>query len=365
METTMLNPLTSNNTVVNHLMEYADHNQYVFLATVCMGWSRACGGRPAVTRAVTTRTLVSQLSYSLHCSLPGTKGICATAAKLGRLDRLQCTMLNGCPIGKMVCAEAALRAHLGIIWWARTYGSEWDESTCSAAASGRHLKILQYCREHGCPWDAGTTASTARCGSFSVRKWARGNGCDWDGDTCTSAVFGGHFEILVSCREQGCGWSEETAAVAAARGHEDTYKSAAFGGHLEILMSCREQGCGWSEEAAAVAAARGHWRVLQFCLENGFPRDPGNVEKETGQETDGVAEGCPPPDAEMSTAGPEPIRQNFTTAQSSSLEMHDPTPDELERARKYCALHAVIYGDDAPPFGDRGGIAEQRSFFQR
>ncbi|CBJ32178.1 conserved unknown protein [Ectocarpus siliculosus] len=310
MEKTMLNPLTSNKTVVNHLMEYVDHNQYLFFATVCRGWSRAWGERPAVTRAATNGTSVSQLSFSFHCGLRRTKGICETAAKLGRLDLLQCAVLNGCPIGKMVCAEAALRGHLGIIWWARTYGSEWDESTCSAAASGRHLKILQYCREHGCPWDAGTTASAARCGSLGVLKWARENGCEWD---------------------------------------EDTSTSAAFGGHLDILMWCREQGCGWSEATTAVAASRGHWGVLQFCLENGCPRDPDSIEKETGQETDGVAEGCPPPDAEMSPAGPEPIRQDFTTAQSSSLEMHDLTPDELERARKDCAFHAVIYGDDAPP----------------
>lgn len=306
----MLNPLTSNKIVVNHLMEYADHNQYLFFATVCKGWSRSWGGRPATTRAVSTGTSVSQLSYSFDCGLRRTKGVCETATKLGRLDLLQCAVLNDCPFGKMVCTEAALRGHLGIVWWARMYGSHWDENTCSAAASGRHLKILQYCREHGCPWDAGTTASAARCGSLSVLKWARENGCQWDEDTCTSAAFGGNLEILMWCREQGCGWNEETSAVAAARGHMD---------------------------------------ILQFCLENGCPWDPDNIENKTAQETGGVDEGCLPQDSETSPAGSKPIQQGFTTAQSSSPEMHGATLDELERAERCCRIHAVVYGDDAPP----------------
>ncbi|CAM9904922.1 unnamed protein product, partial [Ectocarpus fasciculatus] len=308
----MLNPLASNKTVLNHLMGFADHTQYLFFATVCRGWSRTWGERPAVTRAVSNGTSVSQLSYSFGCGLPRTKGICETATRLGRLDLLQCAVLNDCPFGTMVCAEAALRGHLGIIWWARTYGSEWDENTCSAAASGRHLKILQYCREHGCPWDSGTAASAARCGSLSVLKWAKENGCEWDEDTCTSAAFGGHLEILMWCREQGCGWNEETAAVAAARGHED---------------------------------------VFQFCIENGCPWDPDNIEKETAQETDGVAEGCQPHDPETGPTGSQPILQDLSTAQSSSPEMHGKMLDELDREAHLRGIVSVIWGND-PPLSD-------------
>ncbi|CAN0268981.1 unnamed protein product [Scytosiphon promiscuus] len=160
-----------------YVAEFVEDNQFLFFASVSTVWRRAWPeDRPAATEAVTATTSVPQLSLSFDSGLGLTPDICRTAAKLGRLDLLECAREAGCPWDAKTCSEAAAGGHLEVLQFARRNGCPWDEWTCAKAAWGEHLSVFQWARANGCPWDEWTFWGAGEDSNSEVLRWAR-QGC--------------------------------------------------------------------------------------------------------------------------------------------------------------------------------------------
>ncbi|WZN61919.1 hypothetical protein HKI87_05g34550 [Chloropicon roscoffensis] len=148
-----------------------------------------------------------------------------------------------------------------ILEYLRVRGYHFFQGICAGAAKEGRLEALKFLRglAHPCPWSAWTCAEAARGGHLEVLKWARAQEppCPWNWETCADAAHGGHLDVLKWARSQDppCPWSWATCA------------EAAYGGHLEVLAWARDQDppCPWSRcKCRRRASKYGHQHVVDW-----------------------------------------------------------------------------------------------------
>ncbi|CAN0352979.1 unnamed protein product, partial [Ectocarpus sp. 13 AM-2016] len=110
-------------------------------------------------------TTASQLAHSFRCGLDRRLSVCLAAARLGRLDLLNCARAHGCPWDVVVADEIALRGFAEMLRWARSVEVDpcpWNAGTCDLAAEGGHMPLVRWMRSKDCPCSPRTSAGIAR-----------------------------------------------------------------------------------------------------------------------------------------------------------------------------------------------------------
>lgn len=248
------NAAMQNADVVSYLVEFVDHKQYLFFASVSRGWRAAWGKRPTVTTALTTDTSVSQLSLSFDCGLRRTVAICSAVARRGRLDLLQTARAKKCPWNEDTCFAAAERGFLPVLEYARSNGCRWGRDTPVAAASGGHIHVLEFLAEQGCRFDVRTCFEAARSGQLAGLKWLKAHGYPWGPSTAAGAARAGRLDCLKYLVEEGCPLDSNTPSL------------AAEGGYLDVFRYAIGRGCAWDfEDVLAFAREGGHAHVVEWA----------------------------------------------------------------------------------------------------
>lgn len=138
---TVSNPLVEKVDIISHVSTFTADDQFLFFGSVSTGWRRAWRKPSKTTRAVTADTSVPMLEHCFECGLGDSSAVCEKAARLGRLDLLQCARAHFCPFGETCtvaynCAKNArtqehYSAYHSLFRWARVRGCAWRVRGCA------------------------------------------------------------------------------------------------------------------------------------------------------------------------------------------------------------------------------------------
>ena len=180
---------------------------------------------------------------------------------------------------------------------------------CAAAARGGRLDVLTALREVPLPWDLRTCKAAAQNGHLEVLQWARAGGAPWNGyglirnglrrervltkffpvpcrDVAWLAAAHGHVELLrwaldhglnelwnpAVCRDKAAatGQAEVLEFLVGERGvplHSSIMTSAGWGGAVAVLEWGKAKGLAVKPAAATGAARNGHLAALKWLTE--------------------------------------------------------------------------------------------------
>ena len=135
-------PLIGKVDVISHISAFTANDQFLFFASVSTDWRRAWGKPSTTTRAVTAGTSLSMLEHCFECGLGDNSAVCEGAARLGRLDLLQCARAHLCPFGetcniayerakRVLLREERYLAYNSLFRWARDRGCAWKNPVSS------------------------------------------------------------------------------------------------------------------------------------------------------------------------------------------------------------------------------------------
>lgn len=295
-----------------HIIDFAEDENFVFIATVCKPWRRSWGLKPAKTKPITASTSVPQLEEAVKSDVSLYR-LCSLSVALGRTDLLQASRNLGAPWINAMSMAASLN-DLSLVKFMRRLGCPMSENTFEVFSYNGNLEALNYLMQKGCPsgrcveyaassenirtlrWlrdnggalTASSFAAACLTGNVEVIQWFERNNCAWDERALPYAARAGNIEavellvglgfeltsqatkaaaglesmeILVWLRQNGCPWGKSTCA------------QASRDGRLESLMWARAHGAEWGPQVCAVAAKQGHFSILEWARENGCPWD--------------------------------------------------------------------------------------------
>lgn len=135
-ETMSGNTLVGKVDIISHISTFTADDQFLFFGSVSTDWRRAWGKPSKTTKAMAADTSVSMLEDCFACGLGDSSAVCENAARLGRLDLLQCARAHFCPFGE-TCTVAYKFAHntrtqkhylayTSLFRWARAKGYAWN-----------------------------------------------------------------------------------------------------------------------------------------------------------------------------------------------------------------------------------------------
>lgn len=175
------------------IIDYAEDEKIIFIATVCKQWRRSWGQRPLKTNAITTSTSESHLKESVESDVSLYR-LCSYSAALERKYLIEASGKLGAPwINAM--PQAAKLNNLSLVKFMRQLGCPMSANVLEVFSYKGNLEAMQYLIQSGCPHGR-CLAYAAATANLRTLRWLRNNGTPLDTDSFAACCTTGSVEAI-------------------------------------------------------------------------------------------------------------------------------------------------------------------------